>query len=461
MSTRLLVGRSKWCRLQRSSGSGYKVRCDDKQTYRNIHANVPNNGSWSIWIDVTATCQTSSPDNECDICFEIEVYENFIMQIRGKRRKGSDITKNEEFVGRRTVNLPRLFRPGCRDEYAHNQGGWTTTGSGRKHDECPPIRRYSNSQLVHENRVQVRVRRPHDECTKSFIEDQYRGPCREHVRQLCQRDDFAFGEFCNHDARRHFEHEVLHAYNHVVNRWTSGHRGSAFDTRGWEVPATAHGGQNMLNFCNTMVDATGEGQNRCDEWFMNVCQSGSHPNVGAYPWCACMTDRGYNMSYYDPEQTVFGNPNITGKGPDGTVIHALPDEPYCFVDACRNNPNAYRTGKNRRGEHGCPICVNVVSLDNVNFINSNITQVCDVGDYDTSPTPLSPSDSPARDDATNKTIEWVKEHKEPIIGGFVLLLLLGFLFFVLLTRVRKRRLARRIQRESTRKGLAMATFFQT
>lgn len=104
-----------------------------------------------------------------------------------------------------------------------------------------------------------------------------------------------------------------------------------------------------------------------------------------------MTNQGYDMNYYDPDSYVFGNPNVTGDGPGGPAsVTTLPNNPYCYVDRCRDSLAAYKGSTNLQGEHGCPECINVFQPENVTFINSTVTQVCSGDGFKEKP--LDPTD---------------------------------------------------------------------
>lgn len=315
------------------------------------------------------------------------------------------------------------------------------------HIRDPPTRWSVMPTINHDNPL-------YNQCDATTLGGDLIGPCAEFHRQLCAKDEYGFSAYCTRQATRHTQNEVLQAYDQLVGRWLDGHKGPNFPVRGWDDTQSGRDTNNVLDFCNNTRSTDAQG--RCDNWFRRQCESNNSVDVVRYPWCACMVDAGYDMSYYDPDKKVFGNENITAIAPGGSVV-PIPDEPYCFATACRNNRSAYQVSKNRRGEHGCPKCVNVLSLENVDFINSNIVQTCDIGDYDqVSPTPPTPS---PEDGESTKVIRWVKDHKEPVIGTLLLVGVMGFAL-VLFVVVKRRKSAAVQQKQALRKGFALSQFIQ-
>lgn len=205
--------------------------------------------------------------------------------------------------------------------------------------------------------------------------------CEDFLYNLCQDDyyDYAFNEYCNRRADRFFTQTVLDAYDQVVDRWRNNDREASFAQRGWESHHPGRDNHNILGFCNnTMTNPNKEARiDRCDTWFEKICNDNPEVDAERYPWCACMKDQGYDMNYYDPDSYVFNNPNVSGPG-----VTVLPNNPYCYVDKCRQSSAAYKRGENLRGEHGCPTCINVMNPENVIFINSKVTQVCQGEEFD-------------------------------------------------------------------------------
>lgn len=277
-------------------------------------------------------------------------------------------------------------------------------------------------------------------CAKNQLTAEEFNDCAEYLECLCQNDEaddgFPFGPYCNARSYKFFESEVLSAYNKVVDRWINQPmRPASFAKRGWNPNPSNHDSQhNIVSFCNDRVntDSRDSRLNHCDTWFTDICQSHPEVDVDSYPWCACMRHEGYDMEYYDPDSYVFNNPSVTAGDGSGVQLSALPNNPYCFMDQCRNNPAAYKWGENIRGQDGCPICINVFNPENVNFINSMVVQVCDGDGFVEEP--LVPPTSPGRDRSPL--------HDESSAGDYMWFAITGFGVFafvmVLLVVIRKR-----------------------
>lgn len=201
--------------------------------------------------------------------------------------------------------------------------------------------------------------------------------CTTFLRNECQKEENAFSANCNQfliGTGRFFADTVIKAYDTRVKEWLNGNRGSWFGRRGWEPHHTGRDEHNIVDVCNRMPSSSNE-MNYCDDWFRQQCGSQA-VNVQDFPWCACMKDQGYDMNYYDPQGEVMDNENITGVGAGWGIDDPLPDNPYCFVKQCRDDPRAYKGRDNRRGNHQCPICINVFDDVNTIFLNFTLTQVC-------------------------------------------------------------------------------------
>lgn len=218
------------------------------------------------------------------------------------------------------------------------------------------------------------------------------GDCHNFLRHECQKEENAFGSECNQFLNGYFGDTIMQAYDKRVKEWLNGNKGSWFVRRGWDPNlSSARDRNNIVNVCNERIQSSSTHMDYCDYWFQRQCES-QEPNVDEFPWCACMKDQGYNMDYYDPQGRVMDNENITGVGPGWGVGDPLPRNPYCFVNRCRDNPYAYKGKDNRRGNHQCPICINVFDPVDTIFLNFELSQVCkgdNIPDH-----PHGPSDDP-------------------------------------------------------------------
>lgn len=302
----------------------------------------------------------------------------------------------------------------------------------------------------------------YETCKKPTLSGDEYNECEEFLSCLCENDEagYSFGPYCNARSHRLFTNTVLNAYDKVVDRWIIGDQPHQFLKRGWDSTHSNHDTRdNIVRFCNDRVDVDSQNSrlNKCDDWFSKICDSHPEVDVESYPWCACITSLpnhgiAYDMNYYDPDSYVFGNPNVTGSGPGGTAsVTTLPNNPYCYVDRCRSNPAAYRWGKNLRGEHGCPECINVFNPQNVNFVNSKVTQVCSGDDYEEEDL-IPPTVTPPSNTIWGVDYLWI------VIGGFGVLAF----FMVVLVVIRKRTTQRQKQaQEEVFKMAAMVSSTNT
>lgn len=292
----------------------------------------------------------------------------------------------------------------------------------------------------------------YNDCAAGTLNENAVRNCPSFLRQLCRKDEYGFTDYCNQKATNFFKNDVLAAYEDLVNDWLSGNKGANFPKRGWDASYGGRDTNNVLDFCNRANDPAT--QSKCDNWFYRLCQS-TQNDVDAvrYPWCACYQELGYNMAYYDPDSVVFNNPRVKAVSPGG-VTTAVPDDPYCFVDKCRTSNKSYKKSTNLKGQAQCPYCVNVVNMENVNFINSLIVQVCDVGsgtpstggdgsDYQTNPNLVQSPSSPSSSTSTG------------LIASLVGIVLFFLLALALVSRKRKGESSKASQ-NGLRKGLLMS-----
>lgn len=288
-----------------------------------------------------------------------------------------------------------------------------------------------------------------DSCLSAGVSVGF-GNCENFLRTECEKEENAFGENCNKFLNGYFGPTVMNAYNERVQQWLNGNRGSWFGRRGWDPRFSGRDRNNIVTVCNEIIQSSNPVIDRCEEWFQSQCGGSQPVNVSEYPWCACMKDQGYNMAYYDPYSKVMNNDDIMGVGPGWGIDDPFPDNPYCFVDKCRDNPHAYKGKDNLRGNHQCPLCINIFDPVDTIFLNFELTQVCKGSGIPHPPTDIPDGSDPFAQPSSSK--EWYEDGV--VIGSIVAL---GFVFLIIVIRaiLRGRNRVKNAQDESLIAALAI------